>query len=472
MHGLPVLGDLDRDYIPMILERKARLLNGVAADSISQLSQMFIRFAEVPLLLYFWGVHLFGEWLIITALPIYLAISDFGLTHVAARQVVMQVANGDKDEALATYQSSAVLVFLTSSVIALLFFLLVWLLPVRDIFHIDKIARGELLAIAVLLGIKIVATMQSGMLGSALQASGHYPLFFLLMAGISLSEFLLLAITVSMGGGPLMAAGAMLGAVVLGMLVLHFMVRRIAPWFHIGLGSFRFEIIRKLAKPALAALSFPASNVLNYQGARLIIGSVLGPAAVALFVPHRQLAGFVTRSNVIGKSVVVELGQAYGANDMALFKKLSLQAFQLVLWVAMVAAIAIGVGAWFIFPLWTGGELRFDFLLFTLLLIVSIFEVLWRVAFYPASATNRHVHLAKVVLYTSIASLVFIYILSANYGLFGVSLALLVSVLIIFIYSVRNALFITKASGREFFTHALKPPFYLLSKKFLKSMRS
>lgn len=453
----------------MISDRKSRLFKGVAADGIFQFSQMFVRFVEVPLLLYFWGVELFGEWLIITSIPAYLSISDFGFTHVTAREVVMKVAAGDKEEAMATYQSSAVLVGLMSSVIAVLFFLLIWLLPLNAIFSIAKLSHAELLAIAALMGIKIMVFMQTGMLGSALQATGQYPLFFLLTSAIYVGEFILFALVVAAGGGPVMAAGAMLAGVVIGMFVTHLMVRRFAPWFSLSFGFFRIEILRKLAKPALAALSFPASQALNFQGTLLVIASALGPTAVALFAPHRQLAGFVTRTNIIGRSVNVELGLAYGANDMAAFKKLSIQSTQILLWASVIAALAITIAAWFVFPMWTGGRLQFDPTLLFLLVLVSVCEAVWRAAFQPASATNRHQQLAKIVLLVNIGMLLLMYGLCLYLGLIGSSLTLLLSGLITSLYAIRNALIIIQADASELLGSIIRPPTYILSRLLNKS---
>ncbi len=446
----------------MMTERNKRLFKGVAADGVFQLSQMVIQFAAVPLLLYFWGVALYGEWLLITALPAFLAISDFGFTHVTARQMVMQVADGDQEGALATFQSSSILVGVTSGVIALAFFLLISLLPVAATFSISRIGSDDLVIIAALLGIKIIISMQSGMMGGALQATGHYPLFFMWLSGVFVGEFLLFASIVATDGGPVMAAGAMLAAAVAGMVVLRIMIGRLAPWFQFGLSSFRFEIVRKLAKPAFAALSFPASNALNFQGTRLIIGSVLGPAAVALFATHRQLAGFVTQTNIFGKSMNVELGLAYGANDMASYRRLSLQIIQILFWISLAAAIAIGIAAWFLFPSWTGGRLQFDPLLFILLLTGAVGEAIWRAAFQPASATNRHIYLAKIALIFTVAMLPLMYVLCHQYELIGVATALLVCVGPLLVYAVRNALVLTGAGVWELLGYVLHPPMRLL----------
>jgi hypothetical protein len=68
----------------------SRLTKGLGAQGYSQAVQIFIRLAEVPLLLGFWGTQLYGEWLMLAAIPAYLAIADMGFAGVASREMSMR----------------------------------------------------------------------------------------------------------------------------------------------------------------------------------------------------------------------------------------------------------------------------------------------------------------------------------------------------------------------------------------------
>ena len=93
-----------------------RLARGLGANGLMQMSQLFMRLAEIPLLLSFWGAQGYGEWLMITALPTALALSDGGLTKTAQRQMTMQIAGQNEEGAIATYQSTWITLLLVSVV--------------------------------------------------------------------------------------------------------------------------------------------------------------------------------------------------------------------------------------------------------------------------------------------------------------------------------------------------------------------
>ena len=69
---------------------RGRLSRGLGAQGFSQVVQILIRLGEVPLLLHFWGTQLYGEWLMLTAIPAYLAIADGGFTGAASREMSMR----------------------------------------------------------------------------------------------------------------------------------------------------------------------------------------------------------------------------------------------------------------------------------------------------------------------------------------------------------------------------------------------
>ena len=56
-----------------------RILHGLGANAYGQLVAIVIQLAGVPILLHAWGTQLYGEWLILAAIPTYLSMTDFGV---------------------------------------------------------------------------------------------------------------------------------------------------------------------------------------------------------------------------------------------------------------------------------------------------------------------------------------------------------------------------------------------------------
>jgi hypothetical protein len=58
-----------------------RLLRGLGANAYGQFVTVIVQLVGVPILLHAWGAQLYGEWLILFAIPAYLAMTD--LSHGA-----------------------------------------------------------------------------------------------------------------------------------------------------------------------------------------------------------------------------------------------------------------------------------------------------------------------------------------------------------------------------------------------------
>ena len=74
-----------------------RIIRGLGAQGFSQLVKVIVRLAEVPLLLSFWGAQLYGEWLMVAAIPAYLSVCDGGFAGAACREMSIRCGSGDRN---------------------------------------------------------------------------------------------------------------------------------------------------------------------------------------------------------------------------------------------------------------------------------------------------------------------------------------------------------------------------------------
>ena len=78
-----------------------RLASGLGANGYSQLVTIVVQLMGVPIFLNAWGPRLYGEWLILFAIPAYFSISDLGFSQSAANDMTGRVARHDVLGALA-----------------------------------------------------------------------------------------------------------------------------------------------------------------------------------------------------------------------------------------------------------------------------------------------------------------------------------------------------------------------------------
>ena len=101
------------------MSTRRRIVRSLYATGFGQAVTVLIQLAGVPLFLGAWGVAQYGQWLILSTIPAYLSMSDFGFASVAANDMTMSVARGRRDIAVKTFQSTSAVLLVASAVAGL-----------------------------------------------------------------------------------------------------------------------------------------------------------------------------------------------------------------------------------------------------------------------------------------------------------------------------------------------------------------
>src|SRR3984957_16438478 len=99
---------------------RQRLMRGLGATALGPVVTALIQLGSVPILLHVWGVARYGDWLLLSAIPSYLTLTDLGFGDASGSEMSMSVAANDRNRALETFQSSWALVSAVSFMILFL----------------------------------------------------------------------------------------------------------------------------------------------------------------------------------------------------------------------------------------------------------------------------------------------------------------------------------------------------------------
>src|ERR1700744_1686765 len=132
---------------------RKRLIAGFWATMLGPFVTLLVQLLGVPLFLHFWGARLYGEWLILSAIPAYLAISDLGFGSVAGNDMAIRIAVGDRRGALETFQSTWVIVIALSLVVGLSACGLILVAPLVSWLQIVIIPSGQARLLMILLSV-------------------------------------------------------------------------------------------------------------------------------------------------------------------------------------------------------------------------------------------------------------------------------------------------------------------------------
>ena len=309
---------------------KRRLIAGFGANTFSRLSTTLTQILSVPVFLTHWGTHLYGEWILLNAIPAYFGLSDVGFGSVAGNDMTMLAAAGNFDEALVVFQSVWVLTTVISSLMASCFDRSGLVHSFRQMAADQRAQPADVRLIIFLLGLAVLLGMQETLFQAAFRCVGKYPLGTMAKSLVVLAAFLSTMLGVGLHLSPVPVALLYVPDNAVGVFALWILLRREVPWIRFGIRHAQWSVIRRLTGPALSFMGFPLVNALNLQGILVVIGYVMGPIAVVTFNTARTISRSAAQGmNLINNSIWPEMSTAFGIGDIDVARKLHRRACQI-----------------------------------------------------------------------------------------------------------------------------------------------
>lgn len=376
---------------------RRRMLNGLGANVYNQGVTVVVQLVGVPILLHAWGPHLYGEWLILFAVPAYLSMTDLGFSQSAGNDMTARVAQGDRQGALAVFQSLGVLVWALAAGGLALSAVVISYLPLEDWFSFRQMDGSASRWVLWLLVAATFVGLPDGVNHAGFRASGDYALHIGLNSTTRLLQFAGIWIAALAGGGPVVAAAAFLGVRAVTTPAFATLLVRRHRWLRFGIAHASKVELRPLLRPAVANTAMPLAQALNIQGMVLVVGAILGPLAVVVFSTLRTLTRLALQLVlVVSNATEPELAAAYGSANRALFQSLFVHMQRAGLWLELVAATVLAALGGVILEVWTHGRVAMEPALFAGLLGSAVASVLWSGGLSALKAANRHLRAATV----------------------------------------------------------------------------
>lgn len=436
---------------------RKRLINGIGANGFGQAINILVQLFSVPLYVGTWGIPLYGEWLLLSTLPAYLAMSDIGFASVAGNQMTMQVASGAHRRALATFQSAGLFMAVACTAVLGLSAASIWL-PLSTWLNLTAITTEELTPILLIMALGVVVNLQMGLLCAGFRCAGHYALSIWIINVVRMGEFLVLAGALWLGASPLIVAAVTGLPRFLGYLIGRRLLRRRCPWLRFGYRHATYDEIKAMARPAFAFMAFPVGNALKNQGMLSIVGITLGPAATVTFSTLRTLVNAAQQAmGLINSAVWPEFSAAFGAGNLNLARKLHRLACKVSFWIALGAVLGLYyAGAWLL-QVWTHGQVPFDKSFFSLLLLTMLINALWFTSSVVQAATNTHETLAMLFISVTAAATGLAYAIIPAFGMNGPALGLVMLESIMALYVLPASLSRVQDRGWGYVGYVLNP---------------
>jgi O-antigen/teichoic acid export membrane protein len=438
---------------------RRRLLRGVGATALSPIVTILTQLGSVPLLLHSWGGAKYGDWLLLSAIPTYMTLSDLGFGNASGSDMAMRVAANDKKGALETFQSSWVLVTSVSVLVLMLTSLFVWWIPWQPLLKLSSVTSTRAAMIVMVLGAYVIVAQQNGVAESGYRCDGHFATgqsWSTIQRLIEAAGGTLVAV---LGGGLLAVACTYLVIRCVGTVCYAALLRRKSPWLSYGVRHARVNTIKKMVAPAFGFMTLPLGTALSLQGFTIVIGASLGPIAVVSFSTLRTLS----RLNfqlvaVITNAVWPELSRAFGSGNISIARRLHRHICQASLGMSVSGGLVLWILGPHIYRLWIRQAIPFNATCFHILLIVVVANALWNASSVIPMSINGHCRLTTIYAGMALFSLVLAGVLTPIYGIEGSASALLATDTLMTVIALRTALRQVDDTSRSFAVALLALP--------------
>lgn len=385
----------------------------VTKNIIANFFKIFVIFVSqvllVPVYLKYWGVEIYADWLILTAIVGFFTMSDAGLNNATNNLFCIKYSQQEYRFCKSLITNNIIIVFGIFLGVMLILFLLELCFNIKHLLSIKSFSLFETNILLLLLVVQVFVHMLSMVFNSIYNSSHlaskatYLDNFARLGNAFVIVYGIIMDFTITL----IVAAG-----VVPYILCLIYKIINSKKIFDykLSLKYFDFKLLKDIFVPSIAYLSFPIGNAFLFQCFTLIINKYAGGIALVNFNTTRTMANFVRNLvQSVAHGIKPEFSIAYGKGDREKLWGLFRKCVTLCLFLSVLSAVFIEIVGEPIYNIWTSNKINFDRLLVTIFLLITIVNSIWESSSIVMTATNRYTKLGIVYLSSTAISAIISY---------------------------------------------------------------
>lgn len=387
------------------------ILKNIGAGSLTVFINIVFQLLSVPIFLKFWGVNLYGEWIVFTSITAYFSITDIGLSTVTSNDFSINYAREKYKKCNILLNNNIFFIVFIFTLIFITLFIICSFVNLSKVLNFTILSENEVEFGMLLLIIQVFLGMLSNLLNSIYRAIHSFARGMMIDNIIRIMENLVLI------------SGVILKISFVNLLFLYILPRLIGLFFKyidskryynlkINIKYFDKGEFKKIIIPSLSFFSFPVGNSIILQGFTLLVSFLMGTTAVVVFNTTRTLVNFIkTGLSLVANSVWPEFSLAYGIDDKISMKKMFRSTVSISLYLSFILSLFLLVFGKMIYIFWTNEKIDLDYTLLVTFVITIITNTIWYSASIALAATNNHKTYSLYYLVSSALSLIIGYIM-------------------------------------------------------------
>lgn len=376
---------------------RQRLVVNAAAYGYGPVVTLLVQVVQVPLFLHFWGIEKYGEWLVLTGIPLMLVLADAGVAQASASKCIMELGSRSFQEARNTLRTARVYTTLVSLLLGLAALFLATFVDWAALLKLTTVSRSDAALVFLLVACYVAVSLQGGYLGAWLRASDQTPVHALVEGTTRLVDVLAIGFVLFMGGGFVAVALALLASSVV-CRVGHGRAAYLLSTAELkASGRATWAQLRDIAKPSLAFVGIMLTQTFTVQGGIQVLNQISTQQTVVLFNTVRILVRtLVLLGGAISNALRPELSRLVGAGQQVLASRVAKRVSAAALVSAvLVYFVFVAIGP-FLIEVWTDHKVEATHAIVALVGVHALLNVWWLLLATLSISKNQHARYAAV----------------------------------------------------------------------------
>ena len=404
---------------------QATILSSIGANSFGQILGTLYQILVVPLSINAWGISLYGQWLILSTIPGYLALSDIGFVSAAANDMSILASKNHHQQALKVFQSIWAMILIISILVLVVVVALIVLMP--SIFAQSSMIDAPGLSIIIFsLSAYSLLALQEGLFNAGFRAGGLFTASLWLgniQRGIEVGSILIALVC---KWDPVQISLLMLSVKALSLVMYKILLSKRVPWIRFGFTLASTLEIRRIIRPALGFIAFPIANAIKSQGVITLIGVLLGAGEVVIFSSVRTICNAgLQLLKIVQHSFLPEVSSAFGKQNIELIKKMNVLICGLAFWLGLVNLFGLVIFGNMILFQWTLGKIQVPILFLLVMCLGNFAAGIWSGGSTILMAINHHSRFGVYYLFFISVMILIVALLGNRFSLLGYAVSLL-----------------------------------------------
>lgn len=409
-----------------------RTVLGSFVNFLGQVLRSLEHLILVPLFLLSWGDRVYGEWVTLFSIITYLSLSDLGMSQYVKNEMTKEFARGNLEKYTKIFKSALGIYLLVTGALFTVFLLLVFNVPFVKWFNLEESSGTSVKTSFLVLGLYVLLGSVGGLINGLYSSTGDYVREKTIGNIRQALLITLIAVSLWFGGGFISVSFwylfLLLGSIV---FVWHDFKKR-HPEIDFHKGKVEWVLSKEFLLSGGFYLLIPFSQAIRIQGSAILISSVLGSAAVAVFSVHRTIANLINRViSIVKQPLFPEVAMDEGRGNYAKLQTMHSMFLKICLTLSLPAVIFLYFTGRGILNIWVGEKISFDPTLWSVLLVGIVLYTVWQISSLFQIAVNKYKKYSVVVAACSLIGLGLSYILAKKLGIVGVVVGFMIPEILI-----------------------------------------